>query len=93
MQVGEHLNERLHKVQNLSDKEFEEEMKDMLELDGRFAYYAQLHGWTEMYNEHQRCFDFKSDENKERLGAYDAKTAVYRFCRILGVTPTYIMPD
>ena len=25
--------------------------------------------------------------------AYDAKTAEYRFCRILGVTPTYIMPD
>ncbi len=93
MQVGELLNERLHKLQNMTDKEFEDEMKDMLELDGRFAYYAQLHGWTEMYNEHQRCFDFKSDENKERLGAYDAKTAVYRFCRILGVTPTYIMPD
>jgi hypothetical protein len=40
MQVGELLNARLHKAQNLSDKEFEEEMKDMLELDGRFAYYA-----------------------------------------------------
>ena len=93
MQVGELLNERLHKAQNLSDKEFEEEMRDFLELDGRFAYYAQLHGWNEMYTEHNRCFDFKSEENKERLGAYDAKTAVYRFCRILGVTPTYIMPD
>ena len=93
MQVGELLNARLHKAQNLSDKEFEEEMKDFLELNGRFAYYAQLHGWTEMYNEHNRCFDFKSEENQERLGAYDAKTAVYRFCRILGVTPTYIMPD
>ena len=93
MQVGEVLNERLHKAQNLSDKEFEEEMKDFIELDGRFAYYAQLHGWTEMYNEHNRCFDFKSEENKERLGAYDAKTAVYRFCRILGVVPTYLMPD
>ena len=93
MQVGELLNNRLHKAQNLSDKEFEEEMKDFLEINGRFAYYAQLHGWTEMYNEHNRCFDFKSEENQERLGAYDAKTAVYRFCRILGVTPTYIMPD
>ena len=93
MQVGEVLNERLHKAQNLSEKEFEEEMKDFIELDGRFAYYAQLHGWTEMYNEHTRCFDFKSEENKERLGAYDAKTAVYRFCRILGVIPTYLMPD
>ena len=93
MQVGELLNERLHKAQNLSEKEFEEEMKDFTELDGRFAYYAQLHGWTQMYNEHKRCFDFKSDENNERMGAYDVKTAVYRFCRILGVTPTYMMGD
>ena len=92
-QVGELLNDRLHQAQNLSDKEFEETMKDFLELDGRFAYYAQLHGWTEMCSEHHRCFDFKSDENKERMGAYDAKTACYRFCRILGVTPTYQMPD
>ena len=92
-QVGELLNQRLHKAQNMSDKEFEEEMRDFLELGGRFAYYAQMHGWSEMYSEHQRCFDFKSDENVERMGAYDAKTAVYRFCRILGVTPTYIMPD
>ena len=93
IQVGELLNERLHKAQNLPEKEFEEEMKDFTELDGRFAYYAQLHGWTEMYNEHKRCFDFKSEENTERMGAYDVKTAVYRFCRILGVTPTYMMGD
>jgi len=68
-------------------------MKDMTEIGGRFSYYAQLHGWTEMYNEHNRCFDFKSEENRERLGAYDVKTALYRFCRVLGVTPTYLMPD
>jgi len=93
MQVGELLNERLHKAQNLNEKDFEEEMKDIIQLDGRFAYYAQLHGWVEMCNEHNRCFDFKNDENKERLGAYDVKMAVYKFCRILGVTPTYMMPD
>ncbi len=93
MQVGELLNERLHNAQNLSEKEFEEEMKDIIQLDGRFAYYAQLHGWVEMCNEHNRCFDFKSEENKERIGAYDARMAVYKFCRILGVTPTYKMPD
>ena len=68
-------------------------MEDIVALEGRFTYYAQLHGWTEIYGEHARCFDFKSEENRERLGAYDAKTAVYRFCRILGVTPVYLMPD
>lgn len=93
MQVGELLRERLKNAQYLSDKEFQDEMKDMTEIGGRFSYYAQLHGWTEMYNEHNRCFDFKSEENRERLGAYDVKTALYRFCRVLGVTPTYLIPD
>ena len=93
MQVGELLRERLKNAQYLSDKEFQDEMKDMTEIGGRFSYYAQLHGWTEMYNEHNRCFDFKSEENRERLGAYDVRTALYRFCRVLGVTPTYLMPD
>ena len=77
----------------MNDKEFDQQMKDLTDLDGRFSYYAQLHGWTEILNEFNRCFDLKSEENRERMGAYDLKTAVYRFCRILGVTPTYQMPD
>ena len=93
LQIGEQLNERLKQAQHLGDQEFAEAMKDLTELNGRFSYYAQLHGWTEVLNEYNRCFDMKSEENRERLGAYDAKTAVYRFCRILGVTPTYLMPD
>ena len=93
MQIGEQLNERLKQAEHLNDKEFEQEMKDLTELNGRFCYYAQLHGWTEMLNEYNRCFDMKSEENRERLGAYDLRTAAYRFCRILGVTPTYLMQD
>ena len=93
MQIGEQLNERLKQAEHLNDKEFEHEMKDLTELNGRFYYYAQLHGWTEMLNEYTRCFDMKSEENRERLGAYDLRTAVYRFCRILGKTPTYLMQD
>jgi hypothetical protein len=27
------------------------------------------------------------------MGAYDLRTAMYRFCRILGITPTYLMPE
>ncbi|MBQ8989816.1 MAG: hypothetical protein IJ067_09010, partial [Prevotella sp.] len=34
-----------------------------------------------------------SEENRERLGTYDLKTAVYRFCRILGVSPVYLLAD
>ena len=93
MQIGEQLKERLKSAQHLDDKDFAEEMKDLTELNGRFSYYAQLHNWTEILNEYNRCFDLKSEENRERLGAYDAKTACYRFCRILGVTPVYLMPD
>lgn len=92
-QIGERLNERLKNVEHLSEKDFEVEMRDFLDLNGRFSYYAQLHGWTEMLSEFTRCFDMKSEENRNRMGAYDARTAVYRFCRILGVTPTYLLPE
>jgi hypothetical protein len=27
------------------------------------------------------------------MGAYDAKTAAYRFCKVLGVTPVYVLSD
>lgn len=93
IQIAEQLNERLKNAEHLSDQAFEEEMKDLTELNGRFSYYAQLHGWTEVLNEYNRCFNMKSEENRERLGVYDAKTAVYRFCRILGVAPVYVMSD
>ena len=91
--VGKLLAERLRSSEHLNAEDFEREMRDMIEPDGRFAYFAQLHGWIEMLSEANRTFDMKSEENRNRLGAYDLKTAVYRFCRILGVTPTYLLPD
>ena len=91
--VGEMLNERLKNLEHVDEKEFEKQMADIINLDGRFSYFAQLHGWSEMLNESNRCFDFNSEENKERLGAYDSRTAAYRFCRILGVTPVYMLSD
>ena len=93
MQIGELLSERLQKAQALGDEEFKKAMSDLTDLDGRFSYYAQLHGWSEILGEYNRCFDMKSDENRDRLGNYDEKTATYRFCRILGVSPVYLMPD
>ena len=92
-QIGERLCERLKQAQNLGEQEFKDTMSDLTDLNGRFSYYAQLHGWTEILNEYNRCFDLKSEENRERLGLYDYRTATYRFCRILGVTPEYLMPD
>ena len=91
--VGDLLCERLKAAQHMSDAEFEEEMSDLLEPNGRFCYFAQMHGWNEVLNEATRCLDLKSDENKERLGAYDARTALYRFARILGAKPVYQLSD
>lgn len=91
--VGDLLAERLKDCQRLSDDQIAKEFEDFLKPDGRFCYFAQLHGWNEMLNEANRCFDFKSEENSERLGAYDARTALYRFCRILGSKPVYKLPD
>jgi serine/threonine protein kinase len=91
--VGDLLCERLKAAQHLSEEELKEEMNDFLEPNGRFCYFAQLHGWNEMLNEANRCFNLKSDENMERLGAYDARTALYRFARNLGSKPVYLLPD
>ena len=91
--VGKLLVERLKNSEHLNAEDFEREMRDLIEPDGRFAYFAQLHGWTEMLAEANRVFDMKSEENRNRLGVYDLKTAVYRFCRILGGLPTYLLPD
>jgi hypothetical protein len=91
--VGEILNKRLINAEHLDNKEFAKVMQDFADPNGRFAYFAQLHGWVEILAEAGRTFDLKSEENKDRLGAYDLKTAVYRFCRILGVTPTYQLED
>ena len=91
--VGEVLREDLKKWQNLPDKEVATLLEDYMDPNGRFFYFAQLHGWFEQISQARACFDMKSEENKERLGAYDLRTAAYRFCRILGVTPSYLLED
>ncbi len=91
--VGEVLREDLKKWQNLPDKEVAKLLEDYVDPNGRFFYFAQLHGWFEQISQARACFDMKSEENKERLGAYDLRTAAYRFCRILGVTPSYLLED
>ena len=93
LKVGQLLAARLKNAEHLSTEDFEKEMSDITEPNGRFAYFAQLHGWIQLQAEASRLFDLRSEENRERLGAYDMKTAVYRFCCILGVTPTYLLPD
>lgn len=91
--VGEVLCEQMRSWQRLSDEEFAEKIDDYANPDGRFAYFAQLHGWFEQLGQARACFDLKSEENRGRLSAYDLRTAAYRFCRILGATPTYLLEN
>ncbi len=91
--IGELMNEELQQWQNLDQAAFEEKMQTYADPNGRYFYFAQLHGWFEQLNQARACFDLNSEENHERLGAYDLRTAAYRFCRILGVTPTYLLED
>ena len=91
--VGRLLARELQQTEHLSDKELEKQMEMFTDPTGRFYYYAQLHGWTDLIGEATRCFDLNSDENRERLGAYDLRTALYRFCCILGHKPAYLLPD
>ena len=93
LKVGEILREQLKEWQRLEDAEFAERIADYSDSEGRFYYFAQLHGWFQQISEARSCFDLKSEENKERLNAYDLRSAAYRFCRILGVTPSYLLED
>lgn len=91
--IGEIFNERLQECQQMGDEEFATQLADFIDPDGRLFYFALLHGWNELVSEGKQCFDVKSEENRERLGAYDIKTAAYKFCILLGVTPTYLLQD
>ena len=91
--VGEIMRDELKTWQDLTPEEFEEQVGEFADPNGRFYYFAQLHGWYEQLAEAKACFDLKSEENKERLGAYDLRTAAYRFCRYLGAIPTYLLED
>ena len=91
--VGEILCQQMVEWESLSAKEFEECIKDYSDPNGRFQYFAQLHGWYEQISEAKACFDLRSEENRERLSAYDLRTAAYRFCRILGAQPTYVLEN
>lgn len=87
--VAELMNEKLLACQHLSTEEFKKEMDDYVNTDGILFYYAQMHGWYSEVSEGKRRFNFNSEENRERMGAYDIQTAAYSFCKILGRVPDY----
>ena len=91
--VGTCISNQLKELQHATQEELAAAMQDVINPDGRFYYYAQLHDWQQYIAEANRCFDMESDENRQRLSAYDLHTALYRFCRILGAEPVYQLPN
>lgn len=91
--VGSLLSGELAAWQQHDDDTFAADMREYTDPDGRFMHYARLHGWDDYAAEARRCTDMDSAENRERLGAYDLRTAAYRLCRILGATPVYVLPS
>lgn len=91
--IGELLSEQLKGLQHTPNASLASEVADFLEDNGRFQYYAQLQGWYQLIADAKRCFDLTSEENIERLSAYDLHTALYRFCCILGTVPAYQLPN
>lgn len=49
--VGVLLGQQMKEWQHLSEKEFNEVIKDFSDPNGRFAYFAQLHGWYEQLSQ------------------------------------------
>jgi serine/threonine protein kinase len=91
--IGRLLANRLKHLEHLSAEDFAKEMEDFTDPNGRYHYYAELHGWHQLIDDANHCFDMTLPENRDRLSAYDLRTAVYRYCCILGVTPTYLLPN
>lgn len=91
--IGDILALKLQQSEHMTAEDLATATDDFTNPNGRFQYFAQLHGWYSQLSEAQRCFDMNSAENRDRLSAYDLRTALYRFCRVLGTTPSYLLPD
>ena len=91
--VGELLSDILVECQRVNENELASYLRNFTMPEGRFSYFAQMHGWAEELIEVGRCFDLNSEENRERLSAYDLRTAAYRVCRVLGANPEYMLSD
>lgn len=91
--IGNLLAYELVQNQNASAEQLQAMANEYIDPNGRFHFYAKQQGWLRLLTEAESCFDLNSEENRERLSAYDMHTALYRFCRILGGKPAYFLPN
>ena len=91
--IGNLLAYELVQNQDASAEQLQAMANEYIDPNGRFHFYAKQQGWLRLLTEAESCFDLNSEENRERLSAYDMHTALYRFCRILGGKPAYFLPN
>lgn len=90
-QVSLLMSEELVKTQFCSETEFMRQMEEFIGQDSRLRYYAEIQGWRDVLVLHNQVFDLNSADNSERYGSYDIRVAAYRFCKGLGITPSYYL--
>ena len=91
--IGTLLAYDLVQNQNATEEQLKALANEYIDPNERFHFYAKQQGWLRLVAEADSCFNLTSDENRERLSAYDLRTALYRFCRILGGKPVYFLPN
>ncbi len=89
--VAQLMARQLQGCQHLGNDDFREAMADYLEPHGRLHNYASVHRWTRTLQLLETLLPVDSRENRERLGAYDIRTAAYRLCTAMGGHPTYVI--
>lgn len=81
--------EQLRKCQDMSDEDFEREMRDYISHNGRLEIYAHLHQWRDVQQKMREFLDLQAEHNTERCSMYDLRTAAYKLCKAMGGSPTY----
>lgn len=79
----------LMRCQHLSDADFANAMAAYLKPRGRLHTYAALHQWQHTLHIMETALPADSRDNRERLGAYDLRTAAYHICVAMGGHPPY----
>ena len=87
--VADLMAERMRMAQDLSDEDFEREMKDFIAVGGRLEMYAKLHQWNNTLMSMQDILNMTAPHNTERYAMYDIRTAAYKLCRAMGGQPAY----
>lgn len=91
--VGEEMALLVTNSQNESDERLKEILYDYMNEDGMLINSLKERGWDNWLERVRQIIDVNHPDNKQRVAIYSERTAAYKLCRLLGVTPAYRMPD